>query len=746
MTSEPIASYPPTKERSSEILYGVEKAVGRGVYFMSNVRERMDIFFDKNAPSIVIDIAEYKHGYEYIRKRGGKIRAFTEITKDNLNYCKQLIDLVDELRHIDGVRGGVAVSEHEYMATTVLQESYPLTQVIYSNVREVVEQAQYIFDTLWKTAIPAEQKIRELEYGIIIHKTRIIDNADEIIRELRRVTDESIEILSCISAPGDLQYVQDYFGENNKNLIEKQMKGKHKGIRYICNIENKYNASLVRKFLQDGIKVRHRNNLPPMSFGITDKEVAVTFERIDRGKQVQILLISDEPTYVEYFSKVFEDLWIDGIDAQNRLDEIRQGIVVPPDTEIIRNPGNAIKRVIEEFENADFEIFGILPTLNSFRRQIRLGVLQILDELARRGVNIRILIPGDQNIVNKILDEEYAKLKIEDPVRKIITTNQRENKNYDDNAKDVNHKFEIKCIDIGSQTTLGILVIDQKGSFIIETKDDTKDNSYDATGLAIYSNSKHMALSYVSILEFLWKQLEVSEQLKLHDIMKSEFINMAAHELRTPIQPILGLADILGSKKGSIEQYQEYISIISRNARRLKLLTEDILDVARIDGKSLELRNNVFDLVSTIHDLLDDYKKDESLARKYQIVFECKFKKALVFGDNQRIRQVIHNLLENALNFTKYGIIKLSLSESTKNVDVKEWRLAIKDEGKGIDSEIIPRLFTKFATKSEHGIGLGLYISKSIIEAHGGKICGENNKDENGATFTFSLPQVQIQT
>ncbi len=527
-------------------------------------------------------------------------------------------------------------------------------------------------------------------------------------------------------------------------MVDKQTKGKHKGIRYICNIQNKHNASLARKFLQDGVKIRHRSNLPPMSFGITDKEVAVTFERIERGKQVQVLLISDEPMYVKYFSKVFEDLWIDGIDAQNRLDEISQGIVVPPDTEIIRNPGNAIKRVIEEFKNADFEIFGILPTLNSFRRQIRLGVLQILNELARRGVNIRILIPGDQNIVNKILEEEYAKLKVEDPVRKIVTTNQRERKNYDNEVKDVDHKFEIKCIDIGSQTTLGILVIDQKGSFIIETKDDTKDNSYDATGLAIYSNSKHMALSYVSILEFLWKQLEVAEQLKSHDVMKSEFVNMAAHELRTPIQPILGLADILGSKKGSIEQYQEYISIISRNARRLKLLTEDILDVARIDGKSLDLRNNVFDLVSTISDLLDDYRK-ESLARRYQIKFECKFKKALVFGDGQRIRQVIHNLLENALNFTKHGSIKLSLSEETKNIDAKEWRLAIKDEGKGIDSEIIPRLFTKFATKSEHGIGLGLYISKSIIEAHGGVICGENNKDGKGATFTFSLPQVQTQ-
>ena len=608
-------------------------------------------------------------------------------------------------------------------------------------MKEVVEQARYIFDTLWKTAIPAEQKIRELEDGIIIHKTRIIDNADEIIRELRRLSDESKEVLSCISAPGGLQYIQDYFVEINKKLIAKQMKGKHKGIRYICNIENKHNANLARKILQDGVKIRHRSNLPPMSFGITDKEIAVTFERIERGKQVQILLISDEPMYVKYFSKVFEDLWADGIDAQNRLEEISQGIVVPPDIEIIRNPGNAIKRIVEECKNADFEIFGILPTLNSFRRQIRLGVLQILDELARRGLNIRILIPGDQDTVNKILEQEYAKLMIENPFQKTRTDQSKSRSNYINNF---DHKFEIKCIDIGSQTSLGILIIDRKGSFIIETKDDTKDNSYDAAGLAIYSNSKHMALSYVSILEFLWKQLEVAEQLKLHDRMKSEFINMAAHELRTPIQPILGLADVLGSKKGNIEQYEEFISIISRNARRLKFLTEDILDVSRIDGKSLELRNNVFDLVATINDLLDDYRNDrESLAKRCEILFDCKFKNALVIGDRQRILQVIQNLLDNALNFTKHGSITLSLLEKTKNANAKEWNIAIKDEGEGIDSEIIPRLFTKFATKSEHGIGLGLYISKSIIEAHGGRIWAKNNIDGKGATFSFTLPQMQ---
>lgn len=738
MTTTSTTPYPPTKDRSSEILYGVEKAVGRGVYFMSNVREKMDIFFDKNAPSIVVDVVEYKNGYKDIQKRGGKIRAFTEITKDNVHYCKQLIKLVDELKHLEGVKGGVAVSESEYMATTLLQESTPLMQVIYSNVKEVVEQAQYIFDTLWKTAIPAEQKIRELEEGIVIHKTRIIENAEEIIREFNRFSDVSNEVLSCISAPGGLQYVQDYFVESNRKLIEKQMKGQHKGIRYICNIDNKYNADLARKFLQDGVKIRHTSNLPPMSFGITNKEIAVTFERIERGKQVQILLISDEPMYVKYFSKVFEELWTDSIDAQGRLDEIDQGIVVPSNIEIIRNPGKAIQRILEEFKNADFEIFGIIPTLNSFRRLVRSGSIQLLDESARKGLSIRILIPGDKDTVNQILEQEYARQMKENQFLKRRTNQSKSNSDYTNNF---DYKIEIKCIDIGSQTSLGILVIDRKWSFIIETKDDTKDNSYDAAGLAIYSNSKHMALSYISILEFLWKQIEVAEQLKLHDRMKNEFVNMAAHELRTPIQPILGLADILGSKKGNIEQYQEFISIISRNARRLKFLTEDILDVSRIDGNSLELRNDVFDLVVTINGLLDDYSKDrEGVANGCNISFKCRFKNAFVLGDRQRIRQVVHNLLDNALKFTKHGSLIVSLSEKTRNVN--EWNIAVKDDGEGIDSEIMPRLFTKFATKSEHGIGLGLYISKSIIEAHGGKIWAKNNINGRGATFAFSLPQL----
>ena len=128
---------------------------------MKNVEKKMDLCYDGNAPSIVLNVKEYKNGYIDIRKRGGKIRVITEITEDNVEYCKELMEIVDEFRHLDNVQGGTAISENEYMATNILHESKPLTQVIHSNVSDIVEQQQKFFDSLWKTAIPAKQKIRE---------------------------------------------------------------------------------------------------------------------------------------------------------------------------------------------------------------------------------------------------------------------------------------------------------------------------------------------------------------------------------------------------------------------------------------------------------------------------------------------------------------------------------------------------------------------------------------------------------
>lgn len=152
----------PTGENVTEILIGAEAAVGRGIHFMSKAK-KMDIFFDKNAPSIVVGLDDYRNGYLQLRKRGGKIRAFTEITRDNLKHCKELMRLVDELRHLDRVAGGIAVTDTEYMATMTLQENTPLAQVIYSNEKKTVEQGQQVFNMMWEASIPAAQRIRDIE-------------------------------------------------------------------------------------------------------------------------------------------------------------------------------------------------------------------------------------------------------------------------------------------------------------------------------------------------------------------------------------------------------------------------------------------------------------------------------------------------------------------------------------------------------------------------------------------------------
>src|ERR687892_158128 len=223
-----IPSFPPSgagKKKKSEILYGIEKAVGRGVYFMSNVKETMDICFDHNAPSIVV-----------------KIRAFTEITKDNVAYCKELMKIVDELRHLDGVKGGIAVSETEYMATTILEEAKPLTQVIYSNVREVVEQGQYIFDTLWNMAIPAERKIREIEEGITHYESKVLENPDEIFKQIIHLGETSNE-LSIVSSFGVMQLIYNNFFDLYKKILDKYRRGEGRGIKWICSINEIGRAS-----------------------------------------------------------------------------------------------------------------------------------------------------------------------------------------------------------------------------------------------------------------------------------------------------------------------------------------------------------------------------------------------------------------------------------------------------------------------------------------------------------------------
>jgi signal transduction histidine kinase len=239
-----------------------------------------------------------------------------------------------------------------------------------------------------------------------------------------------------------------------------------------------------------------------------------------------------------------------------------------------------------------------------------------------------------------------------------------------------------------------------------------------------------MVKSKTAELEQTNKSLqEAVEQLKVHDKMQSEFINVAAHELRTPTQAIIGYSDLLYLKP---ESREEAIKAIARNAERLERLTHDILDVTRIEGNRLDLNKETFDISEVIDSAVEDAKRRLDHDR---IAFSYDIRKIMIEADRTRISQVVSNLLTNAAKFTKNGTIYIS----AKNID-GELVVSVKDSGTGIDPQILSRLFTKFTTKSHTGTGLGLFISKSIIEAHHGKIWAENNQDSKGATFTFRLP------
>ena len=327
-----------------------------------------------------------------------------------------------------------------------------------------------------------------------------------------------------------------------------------------------------------------------------------------------------------------------------------------------------------------------------------------------------------------------------------------------------------------TETKATILVVDRKDSLVMELRDDSKTTFFEAIGLSTYSNSKPGVLSYVAIFENFWKQSELyqeikeshdqlkiaNEKLRMQDKIQSDFIKIAAHELRNPIQPILGMSQIVKSmitqkKEVNINQTCDHLDVIIRNARKLQRLTDDILDINRIETNSLHIRKDTFNLKELIQVLVDDYKSPNNNEKKYDsniyrnIELSCLFPSItedrqnadpfLIEADRDRISQVISNLLSNALKFTNEDDTIYVTIEKKYTGSIGEVTVSIKDTGTGIDPEIFPRLFTKFATKSDRGTGLGLFICKSIVEAHGGKIWAKNNSDgKKGSTFAFNIP------
>jgi two-component system, OmpR family, sensor histidine kinase VicK len=539
----------------TQVLYGVENAVK----LFSRVVYGADIVIDICDDDIISHTANTLKIFETrVLEAGSKIRYITEIKKDNIKYCKEMMK-VGQVRHLDGIRTNFVVTDTEYTSSAIMQQVDAHPEIVYSNVRSIVEQQQYLFENLWNKAIPAERRINEIEEGIELEKTNVI-----------------------------------------------------------------------------------------------------------------------------------------------------------------QDPHNIQKLFVDLVGSARHEVLLILPTVNAFLREHRIGVIQLLMHAVREhSVDVRILTPTSI-VIDNILKNE-------------VISPQEGERRKDFDIRSINRSPEETSV-----STVTIMVVDKKESLVFEKTDDSKENFVEAVGMATHSNSKPTVLSYISIFESLWKQVDLYEQLKTHDKMQKEFINIASHEMKTPTQAIIGYADLIHKHP---EKREDMMQSISRNAARLQRLTNDILDVTRIDSHTLNLHKEQFDISDLIETIVQDYlghieKENQNVKLFYN--FKQDINDTLpIDADKDRIAQVISNLLSNAIKFTtkKNGVISVYAERKEQEVIV-----SIRDTGEGINPEIIPRLFTKFATRSFSGTGLGLYISKNIVEAHGGKMCAENNPDGEGATFTFTLP------
>jgi signal transduction histidine kinase len=231
--------------------------------------------------------------------------------------------------------------------------------------------------------------------------------------------------------------------------------------------------------------------------------------------------------------------------------------------------------------------------------------------------------------------------------------------------------------------------------------------------------------------------LQTIEKLRAENSKLQLFINIAAHELKTPIMPIIGYSEILQEDIGERKE----IRVIIYNAKRLDQLAGNILEGAKIENQTLQLDKGEFNLKDILTDIIDDYNDLLAIKESKDVELRYKPKDILVVADKFRVGSVVSNLLNNAIKFTTKGEITISTTELNNNDRSGEIQVSIKDTGPGLSPAIESNLFSKFVSTDSGGTGLGLFVSRNIVEAHGGRIWAENNADRKGATFSFIIPK-----
>lgn len=545
----------------------------------------------------------------------------------------------------------------------------------------------------------------------------------QVIGDRRQTEANIIDIIynarKFLNICGDSTLPKFILSETTRNALEQ---AKRTGVRIRCITEiTKDNLSYCKELMKF-TEIRHLNKIVGNSI-IGDKEyLAQSVGHVFTSN----LIYSNENRILEQQNSLFENFWNNANTQTEQTSTLELGVDLE-EIKVLYDPNEIRTTYINLINSAKIEISLIIATPNALQRNYTGGIINLLITASeKRNVNVNLIIPTyDKGTIN---DDFLRNEKIA-----------------------ANFKFKLKTIAPAIKETHMIkttfLIIDRKSVFIIDVKDDSKDIFTEAVGFATFHVSKSRTDSYSFIFDTLWRQadlheslrdanknlLRAYEKLKEHDAMEKEFIDLAAHELRTPSQSIIGYSELL---KDSPERNKKYEEAISRNAERLYSLVTNMLSVARIESQTMKLNKTFFDLNVKIQNVINDVVISPDKRDKVEIKFKP-IGRINILADKEKIFQVFANLLNNAIKFTGHGTITITVEQNDKT---DEGIITFKDSGMGINQEIIPHLFSKFKTKSEKGLGLGLYISKSIIEAHRGKLEAYNNIGSNGASFVVTLP------
>lgn len=650
-----------------------------------------------------------------------KFQLITNLQKSNINYYKLILQTGVEIRHIQGNKVNFAISKNEYVTVPIsAMEKLIATgadipeEMLWSTSQDLVSQAHQIFELMWKSAIPAELRIKEIEERVPSGETRVIRDPNEILSETKRMASYSRRY-SVSSVPGGLLYAYNYAFDTFRNILERFRQEQHEGIRWVTTIDESC-LGAARKFLELGMEIRDVSDLPTESFGISEKEVGVTVSRLVGGQLSSSALFSNDPMYIDHYSSVFQGLWERGVDARIKIKQIEDGLTEPT-MRIIRNRSQTKKLMLDLINNAENEILVILPTSNAYIRIEKIGAMDALrSAVSLRGVKVGMLSPYPRitDTASKRLDEPQSQL--------------------------INYKTVQEAL---GSNTVTILVFDRKSTLIIEQSDDSKSDFEEAIGVATYSTSASTVKANVRFFERVWeaemlleketrsrKEAELLRDILAHDIrnynqvsrMGTEFL-IKHLEDRPDLEEIAHtVIEAIDGSTQLVDKAKKLGNILSSSERALcPVNLVDAIDRSLLITKS----SNPSKVIKETRKIVF---RDGSAPSEIDVLAD------------ELLDEIFVNLFSNAAKFTEGNNVSLDIlieekqQEGTSLSDkVDSWQITIGDYGRGVSSSNPNSILNRYS-EGHRGSGLGLSIVKTLVTLYGGQINIRNRS--NGSTGT----------